>query len=111
MTSAIDLDFIRDAAAKKYAGTPVAVASGDPVELANPLRLPKEQRKAISDLKTEDFDDEIDYFEAIFALASSEADAKRIRETLGEEDATLHATLLEIYMKGSELGEASPSQD
>jgi len=110
MTSAIDLDFIRDAADKKYAAFEVNVGKGDPVALTNPLRMTKEQRQALSDLNADDFDDVVDYFVAAFALASSESEAARLREAVGEEPA-MYATLFELYSKGVELGEASPSQD
>lgn len=110
MTSAIDLDFIRDAADKKYAAFEVNVGKGEPVALTNPLRMTKEQREALSNLDGNDFEDVVDYFEAAFALASSESEAARLREAIGEEPA-LHATLFELYTKGVELGEASPSQD
>lgn len=111
MTSAIDLDFIREAADKKYGAFEVNVGDGTPVVLTNPLRLSKPKREALSELKMEDYEDAVDYFEAAFVIASSKADAKRLREALGEDDITLYATVFELYTKGVELGEASPSQD
>ena len=110
MTSALTLDDIRDAADKKYGGYPVTVDEGGEIILTNPLRMTKELRAELSDLKAEDFDDIVDYFEATFAKASSKAEAKRIRKAFGE-DPALYATLFELYSNGVELGEASPSQD
>lgn len=110
MTSAIDLDFIRDAADKKYAAFEVDLGKGDSISLTNPLRMSKEQREKLADLDAKEFDDIIDYFMAAWELASSAEGAARLREALGDEPA-LHATLFELYTKGVELGEASPSQD
>lgn len=111
MTSAITLDFIREAADKEYGGFPVNVDDGPEISLTNPLRMPKEKRAELTSLDAEAFEDPIDYFEAAFAVASSKAEAKRIRKALGDDDATLYATLFKLYTKGVELGEASPSQD
>ena len=111
MTSAIDLDFIRNAADKKYGAFEVNVGEGDPVALTNPLRMSKENRKALTELDQEGYEDHIDFFTDVFSLASSKSEAKRIRAALGDEDVALYATLFELYTKGVELGEASPSQD
>lgn len=110
MTSALTLDDIRAAADKKYGSYPVTVDDGGEIALTNPLRMKKEVRDELTKLKSDDFDDIIDYFEATFAKASSEAEAKRIRKAFGE-DPALYATLFELYSDGVELGEASPSQD
>ena len=110
MTSALTLDDIRGAADKKFGAFPIDIDEAGTIELVNPLRMTKERRDQLSELKADDFDDIIDYFEASFALASSEAEAARIREALGEEPA-LYAVLFESYSSGVELGEASPSQD
>lgn len=111
MTSAITLDFIREAADKEYGSFSVNVDDGAEISLTNPLRMSKERRTKLSGLDADDFEDPIDYFEAAFAIASTEAEAKRIRKALGNEDAALYATLFKLYTKGVELGEASPSQD
>lgn len=110
MTSAIDLDFIRDAADKKYAAFEVDLGEEGSVSLTNPLRMTKEQRDKLTELEAKEFDDVVDYFTAAWELASSKAEAARLRKALGEEPA-IHATLFELYTKGVELGEASPSQD
>lgn len=109
MTSALTLDAIRDAADKKYAAFEVDLGTGNPVALTNPLRMSKEKRDALSELEAKDYEDIVDYFEAAYAIASNEAEAARLRKALGEEPA-VHATLFEMYSKGVELGEASPSQ-
>ena len=111
MTSAITLDFIREAADKEYGNFSVSVDDGAEISLANPLRMSKERRAELSALNADEFEDPIDYFEAAFAVASTKAEAKRIRKALGDEDAALYATLFKLYTKGVELGEASPSQD
>jgi len=110
MTSALTLDDIKAAADKKYAAYPLDIDEQGTIELTNPLRMTKELREELSELKADDYEDVIDYFEDTFALASSKDEAARIRKALGEE-AALYAILFESYSNGVELGEASPSQD
>ena len=110
MTSALTLDDIRAAADKKYAAYPLDIDEAGTIELTNPLRMTQEQRGKLAELKADDYEDIVDYFEDTFALASTKAEAARIRKALGEEPA-LYAVLFESYSNGVELGEASPSQD
>lgn len=112
MASKLTLDSIREAAELKY-GNQVLDLGGEEITLLNPLRLSKEKRKALSELEQPDAEedvDEIDYFEKVFALVSSEAEAKKIRAALGD-DVTLYAALLEAYYQAGQVGEASHSQD
>ena len=110
MTSDITLDFIRDAAEKKYGSRGVPLPGGDRVELRNPLRLSKAERDELGDLDIEQFDEPVEYFQKAFALVSSEKGAGLLAEALGD-DVTLYMALFEEYMGSVELGEASPSQD
>lgn len=110
MTSAITLDFIRDAAERKYGARAVELGDGKTISLINPLRLPKEKREALSDLDFSDSEEPVEYFREAFTLVSSKAEADRICKALGD-DPALYMALFEEYMNGTELGEASPSQD
>lgn len=110
MTSEITLDFIRDAAEKKYGSRVIPLPGGKRVELKNPLRLPQAARAELSELNIEQFDEPVDYFRKSFALISSEKEGELLAKALGD-DVALYMILFEEYMGGVELGEALPSQD
>lgn len=109
MASALTLDDIRGAAEKKYAAREIDLG-GEVVSLRNPLRMTKDERKALQELNLEDFEEAVDYFHASFSLVSSEKEADALREAIGD-DAAVYATLFEVYVKDVDLGEVSPSQD
>lgn len=107
----LTLDSIRDAADKKYGSLEVDL--GDKVvELKNPLRLSKEDRARLSDLKQPEDDDAdpLDYFGALYEILAGKAGAKALLEALGE-DIPLHMEVVSNLNSETELGEASPSQD
>lgn len=110
MTSEITLDFIRDAAEKKYGSRVVPLGDGKTVTLRNPLRLSSEEREQLGKLEMNDGADPLAYFKEAFTLVSSKKEAEELAKVLGD-DAALYMVLFEEYMGSVELGEASPSQD
>lgn len=106
----LSLDSIRDAADKKYGGLVVDLGD-ETVELKNPLRLSKENRERLSGLeKTDDDADPLDYFAELYEVLAGKEGAKKLLKALGD-DIPLHMTLVGNLTEGTELGEASPSQD
>ncbi len=107
----LTLDSIRDAADKKYGSLEVDL--GDKVvELKNPLRLSKEDRARLSDLKQPEDDnaDPLDYFRDLYEILAGKAGAEALLKALGE-DIPLHMEVVSNLNSETELGEASPSQD
>lgn len=113
MATTFSLDSLREAADKEYAGLTLELGADKTVELKNPLRLTKEERKQFENLtdskKSKDLTAE-QVFEGIWEVLAGKAGSKDLIEALGD-DTALHATLLKQVTNGVELGEASPSQD
>ena len=123
--AAITLDFIREAADKKFGHLTIELDSETSVVLTNPIRLSAEKRKAFLDnqkqmeaekdedgnaVDTENFDQAAVLEESLRIVADSKPGAERLIEALGGDLAQL-ISVFESYTKGVELGEASPSQD
>lgn len=109
------LDDIRSAAEQKYSSTDITI--GDTVcKLVNPLRLPKEKRKALSSIQSnlsseegEEETDQADVFaDAIRTVCETEAQADVLLGAIGDDLAML-ATIFETYGKAQQVGEASAS--
>lgn len=100
------LEDIREAADKRFGPTILKIKGGS-VELQNFMRLPKETRKALADLDAEDVDDAEEKFDQIIRLAAkTEAQASRLISALDLAD---KAAVIEMWTKGTQLGEARPS--
>lgn len=113
MATSLSLDSIREAADKEYGGLTVELGDGKTVELKNPLRLTKDERKQFENLTSSENSKDLstdEVFEGIWSILAGKAGAKALNDALGD-DAALHATLLKQVTSGVELGEASPSQD
>lgn len=108
------LDDIRNAAEAKYGSTDIDMGGGDMLVLANPLRLPKEKRKALGTIQDnmdgdEDRDQADALRDAIRIVATDQVKAERFLSIVGDDLAML-ATVFNKYTEGSQVGEASASQ-
>jgi len=112
MATALSLDSIREAADKKYAGLEVDLGDGDIVVLKNPLRVSKEAREKLEGLSAAEGEDSdpLEYFGEIYEALAGKEGAEKLLKALGD-DIPLHMTLVSNLNTGTELGEASPSQD
>lgn len=112
--ASFSLDDIRTAAEAKYGSTDIDLGDGRVVVLQNPLRLGKKDRDALTGLqdKLEAPDaDQVDVLgDAILLVAKDKAVAKDLLAAIGDDLAVL-AEIFEQYTKGSQVGEASASQD
>lgn len=123
----ITLDFIREAAAKKFANLTIEVPGAGEVTLVNAMQLPKERRNALmasqKELSTSKEEaeaklaagevveetDQVEQLENTLRIVVSGSDkADALIEALDGNLANL-ATVFELYTKGTELGEASAS--
>lgn len=123
----VTLDFIREAADKKYANLIIDIPNTGRVTLVNAMQLSTEKRKALMDsqkrlssakeeaegkLKEGQEIEETDQVEALEdtlrIVVSGQDKAQALVEALGGNLAQL-ATVFELYSKGTELGEASAS--
>ena len=114
------LDDIRAAAEKKYGDLTIPGVEGGDVRLVNVLRLPKEKRNALKALQSkadekpeegaESPDEGEVLHESIRIVAASESEAERLLSVVGD-DLTMLAVIFEAYTEGTELGEASASQN
>lgn len=113
MSNVIRLDDIRAAAEKKYGSTDIDFGDGV-LTLVNPLRLPKERRKALTSIQDrldeEGADQEEFLAEAIRIVASDKATADKFLDLVGDDLAVL-ASVFEAYTEDAQVGEASASQD
>ena len=108
------LDDIRDAAEKKYGSTDIDLGDGRVLSLPNPLRLPKDKRDALSAIQDKADEDGADQGETMrSAIRIVAADAVLCEEFLRlvGDDLALLATVFSTYTSGSQVGEASASQD
>lgn len=116
----ITLDSIREAVNAKYDATEIELSPDCIVKLRNPLRLPKEERKALvakfdsfkGDGKKEVSDeDQVKLLSEVLTIAAEDKALVNILiETLGD-DLALYAEVLETYVGGVQVGEASASQN
>lgn len=110
------LDSIREAAEQKYASTDIDLGGGDVLRMQNPLRLPKEKRKAlmsIQDRLEEEGEEEVEQEEiladAIRLVADDEEMAEKLLEQVGDDMAVL-AQIFSTYTGEAQVGEASASE-
>lgn len=117
------LDDIRTAADKKFGSCDIEISDGETVVLLNPLRLNKDRRTkllALQDKMSSDKDDEDEdkeehdieaiLDECILLVAEKPALGKKLLKEIGE-DLAVKMGVFEKFMGGTEVGEASPSQD
>lgn len=113
----VTLTDIQRAAEKKYGNYTVFL--GDEVlTFLNPMRLPKDKRKAIADLNTVEFYepgsagaeyDKWDMYKRIFELsAKHESHFTKLQDAIGD-DPAVWEELFDALNTVTELGEASPS--
>ncbi|WP_201308880.1 phage tail assembly protein [Puerhibacterium puerhi] len=111
---AIKLSDIRAAADKKFGPTVFDLEDGkEPVELVNPLRLDKKVRDRLANLKESISEEGADEDEVISGLlidaAKTPAGGKRLVAAAGGDKGVL-LTYFEMWIEGTDLGEASPSE-
>lgn len=123
----VTLDFIREAAEKKFANLTIEVPGAGEVVLVNAMQLPKEKRaelmasqKRLSTSKEEaeaalergeeiEETDQVEQLEdTLRIVVRGEDKAQALIEALDGNLANL-ATVFEMYTKGTDLGEASAS--
>lgn len=110
------LDDIRAAAEKKY-GQLVIEFGNEKVELRNPLRLSKDERKTLVKIQNEmdeaendeGFDQEEAMKNIIILVAKEETSAKHLIAEIGD-DLTVLAQIFASYGEATQAGEASGSQ-
>lgn len=112
--SQFTLDDFRAAAEKKFGSTDITIGE-ETIRLVNPLRMPKEQRKALLSIQEElDSDDaEIEQQEEVLKRALRVACehswmADRLLDAVGD-DLALIMSIFESYTGEQEVGEASAS--
>jgi hypothetical protein len=115
------LDSIRDAAEKKYGSTDIDLGDDNIVRLLNPLRLPKEKRKALMSIQDrldteekegeekEEVDQEAVLADAIRLVAEDSKQAEKLLKVVGDDMAML-AEIFSTYTGEAQVGEASASQ-
>lgn len=113
----VSLADIQRAAEKKY-GNYTVLIEDEVLTFLNPLRLPKEKRKAIAELNTAEFYqpgaagaefDKWDMYRRIFELsAKTPAHFERLDQVIGD-DPAMWEELFDALNTVVELGEASPS--
>lgn len=121
--SSFTLDDIRAAAETKYGATEIDLGGDTKVRLLNPLRLSKAKRDALVALQkeldhqedgaeegTEHIDQEGAFKETIRLVAESQYQAETLLSAVGDDLAVL-AEIVERYSRGTQVGEASASDD
>lgn len=114
------LDSIREAAEKKYGSTDIEMPEGV-CRLLNPLRLPKEKRKALMSIQdrldtegkdedAEEVDQEEVLADAIRLVAEEPEQAERLLAAVGDDMAML-AEIFSTYTGEAQVGEASASEN
>lgn len=109
MAIELNLDAIREAAEHTYSDVILEVGD-EKLTLPNVMRLGKGKRKALQKaLKAaDDADaevDEIDFVKNVLNVVLKEDEQELLYKALGE-DATLYVTLLEKWLKDTQVGEA-----
>lgn len=111
--STFTLDNIREAAEAKYGHTDIEIGE-ETVRLRNALQLPKDVRKKLSATQEKLSEDEVDQEEVLAEIlvlvAESKAKGEALIKAIGGNFAVL-LQVFEAYNKGTQLGEASTSQD
>ena len=109
---------IKAAAEAKFGATTIALSETESVELVNAIRLPKEKRKQLTEIqskissKEEGAEDRdiVDLFEALIRLvAKTPAEGEKLVEAC-EHDAAYLNEAVSRWAKGTQVGEASPSE-
>lgn len=106
------LDDIRDAAEAKYASTDIDLGEGRVLRLVNPLRLTKDERAALrvvqEDINDEavDEDAQIAGMQSIIRIAAQYNDLADVLFEVAGDDLAVLASVLELYNKGTQAGEA-----
>lgn len=112
--STITLDSIREAADKQYGSTDIDLGNDVVVRLLNPLRLSKEKRDSLvaltGTLGEEGVDEGAVLRDVIMAVAATEEQGATLLAEIAD-DLAVMVGIFESYMEGTELGEASASQD
>lgn len=107
------LDDIRAAAEAKYGSTDIETSKGM-VKLVNVLRLPKTKRDALmaiqDQLSADDADQEAILADAIRTVAETPKQAENLLAEVGADLAVL-MEIFQAYTSGTQVGEASASQD
>lgn len=110
--SSFTLDDIRAAAEQKYGSLDIDLGDKT-VRLLNALRLPKEDRKALSALQdrldTDSGDAEEVLTEALIMISENDTQAEWLLEAV-DGDLAVMAEIFERWVKGSQSGEASASE-
>lgn len=114
MSNTFSLDDIRAAADAKYGSTDIDLSNGRVCRLLNPLRMDKKNREALmakqNELDEEGADQEKILSDSLKLVSENKTDAAQLLKDLGGDLAML-AIVFEKYNEGTQLGEASPSQD
>lgn len=116
MSKKFTLDAIREATEAKYGSTVIEFSEdgNDKVELRNPLRLTKVERKELGKLQdalsSDDADQAKGIGDIITLAASNKGDAKAFLAAVGEDLAVL-AEVLRAWTEDAQVGEASGSQN
>jgi hypothetical protein len=109
MSNTITLDSLRATVENKYGSTVIDLGDGE-VELVNALRLGKKQRKALAEIAADaELDVEERFGKLISVVAATPGQAKILLDRV-DGDVPLLATIIETYTKGTQAGEASPSE-
>jgi len=108
------LDDIRAAADAKYGSLDIPFGDDQTCRLLNPLRMPKADRDALiakqEELGDEKADQEALLAECIMLIGEHKPTTEALLKTINGDLAVL-MTIFEAYNEGSQVGEASPSQD
>lgn len=112
--ASFSLDDIKAAAEAKFGSTDIDISETETVRLLNPLRLSKEKRDSLTALtksmSEDDADQEAILSEAIELVAESAGAAEKLLGAVGSDLAVL-VQIFTTYSEGTQVGEASGSQD
>lgn len=122
MTNRITFDHLRSVADTDYAATEVELPDGFIAVLHNPMRLGKGERNklraALGKFRSDDEDGEdgangpdvLELGAEVITLASLGSATGKVLIDLIAEDEGLMMTVITTYLKGAQVGEASPSE-
>jgi len=114
MSNVVSLQSIRDAAEAKYGSLDIPLTDDYTVRLLNPLKLDKTNRDALVDLQEEMDAEKADHeallSKAIELVAATPEQARRLLEEIGG-DVTILMEVFKEYSEGTQVGEASASDD
>lgn len=112
------LDDIRTAAEKKYGDVEITCSTGEVCVMRNALRLEPEERKTLADLQDmmgNDSDDAVEMDQAkilaevIILIAKGDSGHQLVKDANG--DLTILSEILSAYREGTQVGEASTSDN